>query len=76
MYLDAGNHDLALENLEKSLDFSKDYALTQVTLGNLYFDKNDLEKSQKYHLEAIEVNPNELQALIGAGNAFYQMENT
>ena len=45
MYLDAGNHNLALENLEKSFEFSKDYVLTQVTLGNLYFDKNNLEKS-------------------------------
>lgn len=40
-------------------------------MGNLCFEIERPEKAITYHLRALRISPNELQALIGLGNAYY-----
>jgi tetratricopeptide (TPR) repeat protein len=40
-------------------------------MGNLLFETGHSEDAIRYHKQALVVNPKELQALIGLGNAYY-----
>ena len=44
-----------------------------LSMGNLLFETNHPENAIKYHKHALKYNPKELQALIGLGNAYYDM---
>ena len=42
-------------------------------MGNLLFETNHPENAIKYHLHALKYNENEIQALIGVANAYYDI---
>jgi len=42
-------------------------------MGNLLFETGNAEQAIKYHQQALKNNRSELQALVGLGNAFYDI---
>lgn len=43
-------------------------------MGNLLFETGHSKPAAKYHQQALKYNPREIQALIGLGNALYDMQ--
>lgn len=41
-------------------------------MGNLLFETGKPEVAIKYHKEALKFKPNDIQGLIGLGNALYE----
>lgn len=42
-------------------------------MGNLLFETGHSKHAAKYHQQALKYNPKEIQALIGLGNACYDL---
>jgi tetratricopeptide (TPR) repeat protein len=59
--------------LKRALAINKEYPLALLTMGNLLFETNHPENAIKYHLHALKYNENEIQALIGVANAYYDI---
>ena len=45
-------------------------------MGNLLFESGHAKNACKYFEHALNINPNEIQALIGIANAYYDMEDS
>jgi len=44
-----------------------------ISMGNLLFESGHGANSCKYFEQALSINPNEIQALIGLANALYEI---
>ena len=42
-------------------------------MGRLLFETGYASNAVKYHLRALNYNPREMQAMIGIGNAYYEL---
>jgi tetratricopeptide (TPR) repeat protein len=71
IYIDQCEYDKAKEVLKKALAVNKTFPIALVTMGNLFQRTGQSAKAIKYHQKALAFNENEIQALIGLGNAYY-----
>lgn len=64
---------MSAEYLKKCVYLNPKYVLGLVTMGNLLFETGHFQNAIKYHEQALKYSPTEIQALIGMGNALYDM---
>ncbi len=58
-YLRRGNFELALEKLQRALQFDSDYVVALSTMAVLNEQLGDTEEAEKFHKRAIKVAPND-----------------
>jgi tetratricopeptide (TPR) repeat protein len=56
------------------LQIKPKYVPGLVSLGNLLFENGHPDKAAAYHTKALSINPEDIQALIGIGNALYELK--
>ena len=72
-YSEREEYEKSAECLKKALEANRQYPLALVSMGNLLFDTGHAENAIKYHLRALSYDDKEMQAMIGLGNAYYDI---
>jgi len=71
LYLTKEKYDDSAESLNKAIKINKDYYLPYTVMGNLMSNTSNSEKAIKYFLNALKLNPEGHETLIGLANAYY-----
>lgn len=69
--------ELALKTINKAIDINSKSEISYINKATILFDKNNketYEKSKKPLFKALEINPNNLNALFVLGKIFYEIE--
>jgi tetratricopeptide (TPR) repeat protein len=67
----SGDHDGAIDSLEKFLQVNPDYALAHNDLGFLYYGKGDKEKAVAHYERAVELDPKNITSLKNLADFYY-----
>jgi len=62
-----GDFDLALENFKRSIEKSPEYAPAHFEIGKVYYQRNELEASQKALREAVRIDPHQPEYFLKLG---------
>src|SRR5262249_35073539 len=62
-----GDFDLALESFKRSIEKSPEYAAPHFEIGKIYYQRNDLEASQKALREAVRFDPHQPEYILKLG---------
>ena len=64
----------AMETLERIIEDRPDYLPARIELGNLFFEKGDLEAASTAYESALELDPDCVEALYNLANVYYRLE--
>jgi tetratricopeptide (TPR) repeat protein len=69
--IQSGDHDGAIDQLEKFLQVNPDYALAHNDLGFLYYEKGEKEKALNHYEKAVELDPKNITSLKNLADFYY-----
>lgn len=64
----------AMETLERIIEDRPDYLPARIELGNLFFEKGDLEAASSTYESALELDQDCVEALYNLANVYYRLE--
>jgi radical SAM superfamily enzyme YgiQ (UPF0313 family)/tetratricopeptide (TPR) repeat protein/glycosyltransferase involved in cell wall biosynthesis len=67
----SGDHDGAIDQLEKFLQVNPDYALAHNDLGYLCYEKGEKEKALAHYERAVELDPKNITSLKNLGDFYF-----
>lgn len=75
VYLNIGDYDRALANLEKVVELDSAFYHVYVNLGNLYLNLGNTEKAHYYYQKTIDINPSKIDAYICLAQSYKREGN-
>lgn len=70
-----GNSDAAIDHLKDAIDLSPEFAPLYNNMGQIYSQKQDLKKAQKYFEQALKIDPLYSNAMNNLGNIYLRNKN-